>query len=192
MTEDAQGPIEVFSTGSYAQAVMARSMLEAAGIICSMLDANSNNTAGYGSGAIEIRLVVPPQQAEEAVRILQEAGGENMEGVAPTCPNCARDFAPGEEIADTCPGCGYGLNSMCGEPLPPEVAAVCPDALSYCDKCYMPSVRDCGGCPACGGTLLPLQPGMRLCPERLHAVPPEKLSDTELICPGCRRLWVRR
>ena len=192
MTEDTQGPVEVFSTGSYAQAVIAKSLLESSGIICGMLDANSNNTAGYDSGAIAIRLVVPQQQAEEAIRILQESGEENMEGSAPTCPNCARKFAPGEESADACPGCGYALDFLRGENLPPEVAEFCPDALSFCDKCYMPSIKGSGPCPDCGGKLSPLKPGTRLCPERLHAVPPEKLSDTEMICPGCRRLWVRR
>lgn len=67
-------PVVVYTAGHYAQAALMKSLLDASGIQCLMLDAEGNNTAGSGAFyAIEIRLVVPSSQAEEARAIITEA-----------------------------------------------------------------------------------------------------------------------
>ncbi len=71
--EEEDSPVVVYQTGQYAVAAMMKSLLEASGIMCHMLDSSSNTTAGYGTNAIGIRLVVPHSQAKEAGDIVAQA-----------------------------------------------------------------------------------------------------------------------
>jgi len=76
--EEEKVPVVVYETGQYALAAMMKSLLESAGIMCRMLDSSSNTTAGYSSGAIGIRLLVPHSQAEQARAIIVQAS-EDLE-----------------------------------------------------------------------------------------------------------------
>jgi len=71
--EEENSPVVVYQTGQYAVAAMMKSLLDSSGIMCRLLDSSSNTTAGYGTDAIGIRLLVPHSQAKEAGDIIAQA-----------------------------------------------------------------------------------------------------------------------
>ena len=67
-------PAVVYTTGNYAEAALMKSLLDASGLKCLMLGAESNSTAGRsGLFLVDIRLVVPPSEAEQARAIVAQA-----------------------------------------------------------------------------------------------------------------------
>ena len=72
MTDD-RSPEEVFRTMLYPQAVLVKSLLESSGLECMLFDDTSNSLGYYG---VEMRIMVPHSQAEQARAIIAQA--ENL------------------------------------------------------------------------------------------------------------------
>ena len=193
--EEEKEPVVVYTTGNYAHAALMKSLLESSGIMCLMLDAATNTTAGC-SGAIaamDIRLIVPYTQAEQARSIIAETAKDIP---APNgnstliCPNCGHKFAVPSEEWSKCPDCGYEIGFIGQDEAPPAVAEIFMDAKTFCSGCLSPSVLFGGKCPSCSGELKILSGGAKLCPARLHVLPADKVKDTEIICPACKKIWI--
>jgi len=194
MEEGTDPGVVVFTTGQYAQAALMKSLLESSGIMCLMLDAASNNTAGLGGYfAVDIRLLVPHAQADQALAIIAESPGDLPaagEDAALVCPNCGHNFSLPSEEWTKCPGCGYGIDFIGPDEVPPPAAEAFKDAKEFCPDCLAPSVLPGGKCPSCSGKLQALAGGERICPARLHVLPRGKGKDTEMICPACKKIWI--
>ncbi|MCX5792913.1 MAG: DUF2007 domain-containing protein [Elusimicrobia bacterium] len=192
--KDETEPVVVYTTGHYSHAALMKSLLDSSGLMCVMLDAASNNTAGYGGYfAVEIRLVVPHTQAEQARAILAQAVAglpAPDASAALVCPNCGHKFNLPSEEWTRCPDCGYEINFIGRDETVPEAKEAFPDALAYCPGCLLPSVSRAGSCTSCSGELKALAGGERLCPARLHVLPAKKEKATEIICPACKKIWI--